>query len=114
MNVLKTTIAHLAAELDVPVSSNVPENRPRAFVTVERAGGTVTEVDDTASLTVQVWHADRLELESLAEDACDALLAMPALTDGVMSVEVQKSYYPEQVNGYWPRYVVACTAYCAR
>lgn len=114
MNVLETTIAHLSGELGVPVAASVPATRPDAFATVERGGGAVSEYDDRAALTVQVWHRDRLALEALAERACDALLSMPRDVDGVMRVEVQKSYYPEQVGGYWPRYVVACDAYCAR
>ena len=114
MNVLEATIAHLSASLGVPASSNVPAKRPGAFVTVERGGGSVTQVDDEAQLTVQVWDRDRLEIEGFADRACDALLCMPHAVRGVMSVKVEKTYYPEQVDGYWPRYVVSATVYCSR
>jgi len=112
MNVLETAISHLSSALAVPVSSNVPAQRPDAFVTVERAGGSVTKVDDHASLTMQVWDRDRLALEQLTEDTVMAMLRMPDAVDEVFSAEVQKSYYPEQVNGYFPRYVLAVEIYC--
>lgn len=114
MNILETTIAHLGVALGVPVSADVPASRPEAFATVERAGGATTRVDDRSSLTVQVWSRDRLALEALADAACDALLTMPDAVDGVYSVEVQKSYYPEQKRETWPRYVLACSTYCRK
>lgn len=114
MNVLEEAVAHLSGALGVPVSTAVPAERPQAFVTVERGGGRVTPYSDSPSLTVQVWHSDRLALESLADAACDALMGLVDAVDGAMSAEITKSYYPEQVTGYWPRYVIACDLYCSR
>lgn len=112
MNILETTIAHLGGALTCPVSSDVPAERPDAFVTVERAGGPRSKTDDSPLLTVQAWHRDRLALETLADSVCDALLDMPDEIDGVFSVDVSKSYFPEQIAGTFPRYVLTCTIYC--
>ena len=115
MNVLKETIAYLNGALDVPVSSDVPANRPDAFVTVERSGGGKTKVEDRATLTVQVWDADRLALETLEESVGDALLLMPQYVDGVFSVSIDtESYYPLQVGGTFPRYVLTASVYAGR
>ena len=113
MNALVTTIGHLAGALSIPVSSDVPVNRPDAFTTVERGGGAKSKVDDRAELTVQVWSRDREALETLADAVCDALLSMPDSVDGVYRVTASKSYYPEQGAVTWPRYVLSCSVYCA-
>ncbi len=116
MNVLETTIAHLADALDVPVAVYVPKKRVNAdaYVTVERAGGAATKVDDHASLTIQVWHKDRLAIEDFASDTVDALLGMPDAVTGVYRVEVSKSYYPSLIPDYCPRYVLACDVYSGK
>lgn len=114
MNILTETIAHLGEVLDLPVRTEVPAERPEAFVTVERSGGSTTRVDDRATLTVQVWCRDRLRAESLMESARDALLTMPDAVEGVHRMDVSTSYYPEQGSQTWPRYVLTCLAYCRR
>ena len=114
MNILRETIGYLAEQLDVSVSADVPANRPESFVTVSRDGGSVTAYDDRPNLTVQVWHKDRLQVEGLADDVVDALVAMRDAIDGVSRVDVQKSYYPEQGAQVFPRYVLSCAVYCSR
>ena len=114
MNILKTTIGYLAETLEVPVSTDVPVQRPQVFVTVNRDGGPVTRFDDRAALTVQVWYKDRLQVESFADDVIDALQAMPNAIDGVYRVDTQKSWYPEQGAQTFPRYVLSCEIYCHR
>ena len=72
-------------------------------------------VDDRATLTIQVWDADRLALETLEESVCDALLIMPQHVDGVFSVSIETdSYYPLQVGGNFPRYVLTASVYAGR
>ena len=112
MNVLETTIAYLASKLDVPVSADVPMTRPPSFVAVDMPGSSLTLVDESASLTIQAW-GDRLGVEDLAESVCDAMLAMPSEVDSIMSVEVQKSYYPALTGEKSPRYVISCDVYRA-
>ena len=114
MNILKTTIGYLANTLEVPVSTDVPANRPLAFVTVNRDGGPVTRVDDRAALTVQVWHEDRLQVETLADEAVHVLITMPDSVDGVYRVDVQKAWFPEQGTQTFPRYVLTCEVYCSK
>lgn len=112
MNVLVETITFLGDSLGVPVSAEVPAERPDSFVTVEHSGGTVDEVSEVASLTVQVWDADRMDLEELVESACNALLSMRYAVDGISRVDIpSKSYYPEQSAGTFPRYVLSATVY---
>lgn len=112
MNVLHETIAALAEAVDVPVSADVPRERPDAFVTVERSGGGDSETVGTAVLTVQAWSRDRAELEQLVDSVSAALLGMRYTRDRIGRVEVQRSYYPEQVTQTWPRYVLTCTLTC--
>lgn len=115
MNALEKVIARLSATTGVHVSSDVPAERPDAFVTVERGGGGVTAYDDRPSLTVQVWCRDRLAVEDLVERVEDSLLSMRDEVDGVQSVSVTtRSYFPEQGEALWPRYVLDVDAYCAR
>ena len=114
MNALKEVIARLSATTGVHVSADVPAERPDAFVTVERGGGGVTAYDDRPSLTVQVWCRDRLAVEDLVERVEDSLLSMRDEVDGVQSVSVDRSYFPERGATLWPRYVLSVNAYCAR
>lgn len=112
MNILKTTISYLAESLDVPVSTDTPAQRPQAFVTVNRNGGTITRVDDRAAITVQAWHKDRLQVEAFADDVVHALQTMPDAIDGVYRVDIQKSWFPEQGAQTFPRYLLTCEIYC--
>lgn len=114
MNILKSTIGYLAETLNVLVSTDAPENRPSAFVTVNRSNGAVTRVDDRATLTVQAWCKDRLQAETFADDVVNALLVMPDAIDGVFSVETQKAWFPEQGTQTFPRYVITCAVYCRK
>jgi hypothetical protein len=115
MNILIETIAYLDDRLNVPVSADVPAQRPDAFVTVSRDGGGKTKVDDRATITVQVWDSDRLALETLNDAVCDALLDMPNAVNGVFKVSIEtNSYYPLQVGGNFPRYVISAYVYSGR
>lgn len=115
MNVLEEIIGYLADVLDVPVSSDVPAERPDAFVTVERSGGSSSLVDQSPTLTVQAWNRDRLALETLADDVEAAMLAAPQAIVGVFDAEIEtRSYYPLQVGDTFPRYVLTCALYCRR
>ena len=112
MNALIETIGYLNARLSVPVSSDVPTERPEAFVAIERTSGEEGLVS-TPILTVQAWDADRLELEGLQSELVGALLRMPEEVDGVSRVEVSSTYYPETANGpLWPRYVSTARLWC--
>ena len=112
MHIVKATIAHLSGVLDARVSASVPASRPDKFVTVERTGGYVSLTSDQATLTLQAWARDRQTCETLAESVVSAMLDMPSEIEGVMRVDIDKRFYPETVDGYWPRYVFTATVYC--
>lgn len=65
----------LASQLSVPVSTEVPANRPAEFVTVERSGGPITDVRDKALLTIECWSTSRTNAGTLAHTVCDSLIA---------------------------------------
>lgn len=114
MKILETCIKHLADRLDAPVSTDVPENRPDRFATVEYGFGNATAYDQTATLAVQAWCRDREALEGFAEEVADALLAMETDIDWVFSVGVQMRYFPETKPALFPRYVITATFHAGK
>lgn len=66
MNVEAALIQFLASELSVPVSAEVPADRPASFVTVERVGGPASEFVDRGSYAVQAWALSRFDASVLA------------------------------------------------
>jgi hypothetical protein len=104
----------LAAELDVPVSLQVPRNRPAdapAFVLVRRLGGIrTTLVTDDPLVTVEAWAPDRTEAWSLVEQA-RAVVGSLAGSDrgGVTFYRVSETSGPTNLpdpESEQPRYTV--------
>lgn len=53
----------------VDAYGSVPEDRPEAFITVERTGGSADRFIDHAQIAVQVWARSRAKASALAYDA---------------------------------------------
>lgn len=77
-SVLQEVVAHLAETLDVPVSTEVPRERPDAFVVVDPVGGSSDTDALHADYAVQAWSVTYDGAESLVRQCCDAMRAMGA------------------------------------
>lgn len=72
-------IAYLAGALGVPVSADVPRDRPDEFVTVEQVGAAYGDhaIVGTPSLAIQSWAPTRYLARQLAGRVHDAMMALP-------------------------------------
>jgi hypothetical protein len=85
-------IAYLtSAGLRVPISGQVPAQRPPRFITVERVGGERTHLWDHPLLAVQVWAQTQADAVALA-DRVAALLMDWQMQPYVASADVQSVY----------------------
>lgn len=79
----------------IPASMNVPEPRPREFVTVERTGGSETPFMSTGTLAIQCWSTTRFKASELARRTARILFDMPVLAQ-VGAVSINGLYdFPE-------------------
>jgi hypothetical protein len=77
-------IAHLDEAMTVPVVGRVPENRPSAFIRVERlGGGRETRVTDAARVAVEAWAATDTSAETLLNEARASLFDAEGVMFGV-------------------------------
>lgn len=85
MDALAVTIARLREGLGVWAGAEVPEPRPKTFITVERTGGGAQDRLDHPELAVQSWAQTNLEAHELARRADALMLDLPLATE-VMGV----------------------------
>lgn len=79
-------VSLLSANLHVPVSTKIPDDRPEKFVTVQRIGGGMQNpVTDRVQVAIQAWDGSEVDAERLCLD-CEAVLAAYVCTpfNGVM------------------------------
>lgn len=74
----------LSRALSVPVSTEVPQERPARLVLVEREGGRMDEFADRPRIGLLCWGETDAEAQGIAIDAAHAL-AEAAREDGRMS-----------------------------
>ena len=99
-------IAWLAKELGLPVSADVPDPRPKTFITVERVGGARDSVVvDRPSVAVQCWASSRAQAATLAYRV-SALIPRLAFIDRVARAEQDTLYNFPDLEGGNPRYQV--------
>lgn len=72
-SVPQEVVAHLAASLAVPVSTEVPPVRTPSFVVVMPVGGQSTLDALHTDVAIQAWAKSDAAAESLVRDACDAM-----------------------------------------
>lgn len=77
-SVLQEVVSHLAAKLDVPVSTDAPAERPDAFVLVQPVGGMSNILDLHPQYAIQAWARTTDAAEELVRDCCDAMLSLNA------------------------------------
>lgn len=73
MDAVAINVATLKAALDVPVSSEIPIERPERMVCVQRSGGPRDECFDYPEITLLCWGATDAEASGLAISAAHAL-----------------------------------------
>lgn len=105
MDIEAEAIIWLNANFRVPAYSDVPEERPAEFLTVERTGGPSDQVSiDRPSVAVQCWAKTRADAAQLANDL-DAVMRDFAQHPGVSRVSRTALYnFPTAQNE--PRYQV--------
>lgn len=69
MDFMKALVKALKAELGVPVSTDVPSERPAEFCTIERTGGQTTMWADEPSVSIRLWAQSDAAAYALAEKA---------------------------------------------
>lgn len=110
-SVIEAFVSHLLA-LGHAAYANVPASPPAEFVTVERTGGSVTDMVDHPSLAIQCWAATDEAAERLANVVRTQLVTGTHPT-GVTRVAVDSGpyrFYDEYTR--CPRYQMALDATC--
>ena len=74
MDIEQTLIAWLSEKLQIPVSGDVPEDRPKKFLTVERTGGGDKNVAfEAPQIAIQCWAQTRYEAAKFADEVSDIM-----------------------------------------
>ena len=110
-SVTEAFVSHLLA-LGHEAYANVPADPPTEFVTVERTGGSVTDLVDHPSLAIQCWAATDEAAERLAT-VVRAQIVCGARPFGVTRIDVNSGpyrFYDEYTR--CPRYQMALDATC--
>jgi len=110
-SVTEAFVSHLLA-LGHDAYANVPADPPTEFVTVERTGGSVTDLVDHPSLAIQCWAATDEAAERLA-NVVRAQIVTGTRPHGVTRIDVNSGpyrFYDEYTR--CPRYQMALDATC--
>jgi hypothetical protein len=110
-SVTEAFVSHLLA-LGHEAYANVPADPPTEFVTVERTGGSVTDLVDHPSLAIQCWSATDETAERLA-NVVRAQIVTGVRPPGVTRIDVNSGpyrFYDEYTR--CPRYQMALNATC--
>lgn len=110
-SVTEAFVSHLLS-LGHEAYANVPADPPTEFVTVERTGGSVTDLVDHPSLAIQCWAATDEAAERLA-NVVRAQIVTGTRPHGVTRVDVNSGpyrFYDEYTR--CPRYQMALDATC--
>ena len=104
LNVEAEIVRYLSSRLSVPVSTNVPKERPPSFVTVERMGGGVSYgVIDSPQVTVRAWARTDYEASELAYEV-DAVLHGITSEQGFFRASRNSLYHDTDLESMAPRY----------
>lgn len=77
-SVLAEVVTHLKAEMDVPVYTDGPIDRPSQFLLLMSVGGRSTRDTLHPNVAVQAWAQSSDDAEALVLDACDAMKKLNA------------------------------------
>lgn len=104
-NIEVQLVSELSGLLDVPVSVDVPPNRPDEFVTVNATGGAVEDGVMRPNVALQAWSTTTARASALAYVADAAIRSLPATSRAITSVEGSVPYSWPSDDGV-PRYQV--------
>lgn len=103
-----------ASDVGAKAYYDVPADRPKAFVVIERTGGSRGEAGTSRpTIDAQCWAQTRREAATLAEAVSDALeVGLPAMSEDVASARVSSEFRDYDLESWTPRYhlVVEMTA----
>lgn len=95
MTIESFIISKLNNALNVPVSGDVPNPTPAAFVTVEKTGSGMTDYVNRATVAVQSWGKTTAAAMDLNESVKAAMFDLLADKD-IGSVDLNSDYhYPD-------------------
>ena len=88
MTIERIIVDYLSRSLSVPVSGEVPINKPEEFVTVDKIGSGVRNHIRSATLAIQSW--------SMSQDSASALNdTVKAAMDGAVALDAISSSHCE-------------------
>lgn len=99
--------AFLEANLDVHVSSSVPKDRPKRFVTFERTGGPLDQFRDLPILAIQSWGTSKSDAADLADEVRRMLPGLTSLPH-VARVNIGGTYNFPDPDTKQARYQTVC------
>ena len=92
MNIEAKVIEYLAAELpSIPVYGEVPENRPKTMLVVDRTGGSISNLIKTASVVVDSYGESKAAA-SVLNDAVIDIMFQAVSVEGISNVSLNSTY----------------------
>lgn len=94
---------------EIPVSTDVPANRPSKFISIERTGGERSKILDRPELAIQCWASSSVEASELADELVDVVLPRVYVLSDVGAFSINSVYnYP--LDETQPRYQITVNA----
>lgn len=92
MNIEVEVIQYLSEKFPtIPVYGEVPENRTKTMLVVDRTGGSVTNLVKTTSIVVDSYGESKAAASVLNDAVVDMMMQMTAV-EGVSAVSLNSSY----------------------
>lgn len=103
-------IKELGRLLDAPVYGEVPPNRPKSFVTVERVAGKHGLIIDKPTFAIQTWAGSKAEASKLAYKVADVFDRLPETTPMLGAADVVSIYSFPDPESRSPRFQLTANA----
>lgn len=115
-NIETIVVSWLDSITTVPVSGNIPDQRPPKFITVDRTGGPrESMVLDKAEILIEVYDKEsRLDASDLANDIADKIIQLEAFDENITHASVNSVVNLDDLIGQFSRYQVYCDVYYRR
>lgn len=92
MNIEAEVIKYLMAEFPaIPVYGEVPEERPKNMLVVDRTGGSISNLIMTSSVVVDSYGESKAGASVLNDAVIDAMMGMAAV-EGISKVSLNSTY----------------------
>lgn len=107
MDIESLLVEYLSRSLDIPVSGDVPEDKPDRFVTLQRSGGGLDRIIlDHPTAIIQCWAATRADAKTLALQVAQLIQEMPDGYVNVVAASVNSLYNFPSTQTRKPRYQI--------